>query len=196
MKYGDLFKEKKIKYIMKLVPFLINTVIAPHGITDIGHSIITDNSNNLLKIYGINFAITNLLINNLENNNLMTILLLSSTIIHFRYDFPKISFNNYQIPRYLLVSVSLLLFHAINSDLLIYYMVLFHVPNHFKLNDFHIRKLKLFNILIYFFTGALCLYIDNNYHEVFNNINIINNIESIIISHVLYQEKYIMNENK
>ena len=49
---------------MKLVPFIVNTLIAPHGITDIGHCLITNNSKNLLKIYGINLTFTNIIANN------------------------------------------------------------------------------------------------------------------------------------
>ena len=194
MKFGDLLKEKKEKYNMKLVPFLVKTVIAPHGITDIGHSIITNNTSNLLKIYGINFGITNLVIHNFDNNYIMTFFLVLSSIIHFRHDFPRINLNNFEIPRYLLACTSLLLFYVLNPDLLIYYMVFFHVPNHFKLNHFHIEKLKIFNVFMYFGITLLCFYLDTNYHEKLNNISIIDNIESIIISHVIYQEKYIINK--
>lgn len=194
MKYGDLFKEKKIKYIMKIIPFLINTVIAPHGITDIGHSIVTENSNNLLKIYGVNFGVTNLIINNLPDQNIMIYLLLLSSVIHFRYDFPELKLNNFEIPRYLLASITLFFISIINSDLLVYYMIFFHVPNHFRLNDFHIKKLKFLNIFLYFLTGLLCVYLDSNFHDKLNNLNIINNIDAIIISHIIYQEKYVLNK--
>lgn len=174
---------------MKLILIARNLIIAPHGITDIGHSILTKNTNSLFKIYGSNFLVTNIISKHKYSYQIMNVLLFVSTVIHFRHDIPKITFNNIFIPRY--IFIILLLGFTINyPNYLIYYMVLFHVPNHFKLNNFHIKKMKFFNILLYFLFGLLSFTLSNRIN--FDNILLKNYIISIIFSHVLYQEKYVI----
>lgn len=179
---------------MKIIPFIINTVIAPHGITDIGHSLITNNSKNLLKIYGINFTFTNLIININHLNDLMIYNLFLFSIIHFRHDFKNININNLIIPNYVLSFITLFILNNMNSDFLIYYMALIHVPNHLNLNNFHIKKLLNLNVFLYIFTSIFCLYSYDNFNEFLNNEIVVNNIISIIISHIIYQELYILND--
>ena len=71
-------------------------------------------------------------------------------------------------------------------------MTFIHIPNHFKLNNFHIKKLKILNFFLY--TGLIFIFSFNKF-DVLNNIYILNNIISIILSHVIYQEKYILTNN-
>jgi hypothetical protein len=178
---------------MKLIPFLTKIIIAPHGITDIGHSILTKNSINLLKIYGINLSLTSL-INQLQNSiDISNILLLGFSIVHFRHDFPKSSIFNIQIPKYIYSSLFLVSLNYVSSELLFYYMLLIHVPNHFKLNNFHIKDLKFFNIFLYFLFGLFCFQFDT---QLLNDENNLNFVKSIIISHILYQELYVLQNNK
>ena len=174
---------------MKLISIARNFIIAPHGITDIGHSILTKNTNNLCKIYGSSFLVTNLISKYKYSHEIMNILLFISTVIHFRHDIPKISFNNKFIPRYLFV-ILLLGITICYPNYLIYYMVFFHVPSHFKLNNYHIKKMKFVNILLYFLFGLLSFTLSNTIN--FDNILLKNYIISIIFSHVLYQEKYVI----
>lgn len=176
---------------MRIIPFLTKVFIAPHGITDIGHSIITNNSVNLLKIYGINFTLTNIF--NQYSFDILNLYFVLSTLIHFRHDMPTLFFDNIQVPRYLLISCLLLLFYNFrntNQDFILYYMIFIHVPNHLKLNYFHISKLKSMNFILYLLFGLISLNIDLNF-ILYNHI-ILNYIKSIIISHVLYQELYVL----
>lgn len=171
---------------MKIIPFMKNMIIAPHGITDIGHCILTNNSINLVKIYGINFIIAKF--TDISNNNLfhniINLVFIYSSIIHFRHDFPKIRINNKIIPKYLFSTI-LIIISLFNVNLLIFYMSFIHIPNHFRMNIYHIKKLKILNIILYFLIGILCFNL--NYIEL-NNI-----FKSIIISHIIYQEKYVQN---
>jgi hypothetical protein len=68
---------------MKLIPFLTKIVIAPHGITDIGHSILTNNSMNLLKIYGMNFSLISIINQLKDSRDISNILLFGFSILHF-----------------------------------------------------------------------------------------------------------------
>ena len=181
---------------MKLIPFLLKTVIAPHGITDIGHSIYEDNQDKLWKIYGINLTCSNIFMNQLNNNHLIDIILVISSIIHFRHDFPSISYDNKIIPKYFFSIFIIFTSIFINNDYLIYYMALLHVPNHFRLNNFHIKELKIFNFSLFILLGLLFSYIDENYHFILENKSILTNMKSIIVSHVIYQETYILNKNQ
>jgi hypothetical protein len=180
---------------MKIIPFLTKIVVAPHGITDIGHSLKTNNSIDLLKIYGINFTFTNI-INNFDfSNNIVNIYLILTTIAHFRHDFSfiNIDINQIKIPRYLYSTLALIIFNYINQELIYYYMLFIHVPNHFRLNNFHIKEFKSLNFFLYFLIGFICLKIDVDF--ILNNQNILNYIKSILISHILYQEYYVLNKN-
>ena len=181
---------------MKLIPFLLKTVIAPHGITDIGHSIYEDNQDKLLKIYGINLTCCNIFMNQLNNNHLIDIILIISSIIHFRHDFPAINYGNKLIPKYFFSMFIIFTSIFINNDYLVYYMTLLHVPNHFRLNNFHIKELKILNYSFFILLGLLFLYIDENYHYILENDFILTNMKSIIVSHVIYQETYILNKNE
>lgn len=176
---------------MKIVPFLTKVIIAPHGITDIGHSILTNNTKNLLKIYGFNFTLTNLItnINYIKSNSIMNILLIISSFYHFKHDIKNLKINNINISNYILFFI--IFFSLLKPELLIYYMTLIHIPNHFKLNNFHIKKFKILNLFLYI--GLILIFYSNNFN-ILDNIYILNNLISIIISHVIYQEKYILNK--
>jgi len=181
---------------MKIVPFLINKVIAPHGITDIGHSILENKSTNLFLTYGINFTFTNLIINPLYMHDFMNVYFYIFSIMHFRHDFPKIKIYQFEIPRYISISLLLILFTIIKPELIILYMAFIHVPNHYSLNNFHIKKKKILNIILYILSVLICTTLYYNNQELLNNINVINNLKSIIISHIMYQEKFILNNEK
>ena len=171
---------------MKIVPFLSKVIIAPHGITDIGHSILTNNTKNLLKIYGLNFTVTNLItkINYINSNNIMNFLLIISSFYHFRHDIKNLKINNITVSKYIILFF-IIFSSIIYPELLVYYMTFIHIPNHFKLNNFHYKKFKILNIFLYI--GLIFIFYFNNF-DVLNNIYILNNIISIIISHVIYQE--------
>jgi hypothetical protein len=68
---------------------IISTIIAPHGITDITHSIQENKIKELLSIYSIT-NIANYYISYVNNNLqlLLNISFLYFSIIHFRHDMP------------------------------------------------------------------------------------------------------------
>lgn len=176
---------------MKIVPFITKSIIAPHGITDLSHSILTNNLNNLIKIYGINFSITNLIINRFQNPYLINSILLFSSVLHFNHDFNNYIYFNNKYNSFILLSIILFL-SVKNNLLLFFYMIIFHIPNHYKINMFHIKKLKKLNIILYLFITLIIFYLDINHKYLYFNKFFINNIKSIIISHILYQELYIL----
>lgn len=184
-----------------LTKFIINTFIAPHGMTDLSHSIMTNNYSNLLKIqFGtLGFAT---ILNTVHLENINDILFLITTCIHFRDDFAVIKYKNVEIPK-LLTSSSFVIFClvidklplsiTIGTDLLLLFMTFIHVPNHYKNNFKHIEKDFVLNFLILFFCAFFISSIDNLHPELLYDNNVLTFIKTIVISHVIYSEKYIKN---
>ena len=180
---------------MKLIKFLRDVIIAPHGVTDISHSIQTNNKFNLLAINGLMIGSTNLIINEYNLNNIIDFIFLTSSIIHFRHDMPNIIINNQKIPNYLLCFILLLGIYFLNSDFIIYYMVLFHVPNHYNLNKSFVLKDLNFNLILISLVAMVSVYFDFYLCNEYIDNDIYNLIKAIIISHVIYQEKFVLNSN-
>lgn len=178
---------------MKIIKFLRDVVIAPHGVTDISHSIQTNNQFNLLSINSLLIGSTNFIINEYRLDNMINIIFLISSIIHFRHDMPNFKINNIDIPRYILCSLMFISIYFLNHELIIYYMLFQHVPNHFKFNEKFIKNDLNLNIFLLSFVSIICLYFDYNLGMEFNNIDNLNLLKSLIISHVIYQEKFVLN---
>lgn len=164
---------------------IVKNIIAPHGITDIIHSV---NNNTTKKLLFINSATCSSSIffnNDLFYDNGINIIFLLTSIIHFRHDMPYIS----NIPRYIISSILLLSIYY-NHDIFYLYMTCLHVPNHYKFNYKYIKKNIFINIfLIGLFTYGINI-LDNYilYTSFIRNI-----IKNIVISHILYQELYVHN---
>lgn len=168
---------------------IISNIIAPHGITDLTHSIQENKIKELLSIYSITNMASYYIsyINNIQLSSLLDISFLCFSIIHFRHDMPII--NN--IPKY--VWSCLLLYTSIiyNYDIFIVYMCISHLPNHY-LSNWNYIKHKWLNSILILVTTISCHFISHNYLDVImNNIFYINIIKSIIMSHIIYQELYI-----
>lgn len=189
---------------LNLTKFLIKNIIAPHGVTDLTHSIQTNNVENLLRLEVLNLGFCELMTNVFHFNNFYDIVFFLFTSIHFRYDFPNITYNNIKLPKYFssasyificLFLDKILPFH-LGFDFLLYYMSFIHVPNHYKNNWFHIDKEFTLNLLVLSFTIVLINAIYQYYPSNILNDDFVNIFKSIIIAHVLYQEIYIFEKKK
>ena len=170
---------------------IITGIIAPHGITDLSHSIQENKVKELLSIYSIT-NIGSFCISQFNDNIklLLDISFLSLSIIHFRHDMPVI--NN--TPKYLWSCLLLYISIIYNYDIFMLYMCLSHVPKHYLTNWKYIKKNKWFNIILITTTTILCYLLGNNYLDlIINNIFYLNIVKSIVISHIIYQELYILN---
>ncbi len=166
-------------------PFYFITMtqlIAPHGITDLFHAKSTDNVKNMVLIYTSVPVLGEILhINHLDNSWLCIMIL--SSIIHFQNDF---HFLNERY-RYFVSLLLITMFVKYESLISFFgYMITIHLPNHYKsswpfIKD-DLRLLSSLLIGLISFNTIELKTIDTD------NINI---VYSIIIAHVLYQEKYI-----
>ena len=186
---------------MKLAPFIVKNIIAPHGITDISHALMTNRNKELFLINLFNVGFVETIVTPLNLSNQYDILFFIATIIHFKNDFSNIKIKNLVLPRYVSSALFIIACLFINKiipynlgyDMLLGYMTIIHVPNHYRENWFHIKKDLILNFLIIMFTIAFFNGISDSFPDLMDSLYTINAGKAIIISHVFYQEKYIKN---
>ena len=164
---------------------IISTIIAPHGITDIIHAKHYNKLNNLLFLNTGMITSSYILINN-NLDNILNSIFICSSIIHFSHDFNFNKKINLSIS-----SILLLLSIYYNYNIFFIYMIFWHVPKHYNLNYKYLKKNKIQNLLFILFTTiimySICKLIPE--HILFTKIFDIS--KGIIISHIIYEEKYI-----
>lgn len=162
---------------------IITNIIAPHGITDIMHSVNNNTTKQLLFINSATCSSSIFFNSDFYYNNGINIIFLLTSIIHFRHEMPFIS----NVPRYIISSILLLSIYY-NHDIFFLYMACLHVPNHYKMSYKYIKKNLLINIfLIGLFTYGIIILDDN---IIYNSL-IINIFKNVVISHIIYQELYV-----
>ena len=181
---------------MNLKNFLIKNVIAPHGMTDLTHSLIYDNYDKLLKIQLATFTISELLTNTFHQNNILDFIFFATTVIHFRKDFNKINLDIPNVLKSFIFIITCLYIdkiypYEIGIDILLLFMSFIHVPNHYKNNYKYIKKDPIFNFLLLLAFISFINSVDNLHPELLVNEQVFTIAKSIIISHVVYSEKYI-----
>lgn len=167
---------------------IISTIVAPHGITDLIHSIQSNTTKPLLYINSA--CATSSVVSSLHPNLELgyNIFFLFGSVIHFSHDYPK---TNNQILEVILSLATIISFTQCH-DLFYLYMTLLHVPKHYSSNWKYIRKNKEVNIclIILFTTGCFYTIID-----VFSQPLLFYRLyRGIILAHVIYQELYIHND--
>jgi hypothetical protein len=193
MKYSIIFQNRINKVLLNrnYPPFIINNIIIPHGITDISHSLHTNNFKNLICINICSYFCIDIF-SKMELNILLNFLFFYFSIIHFKNDFIIIKKKKIISTLFVmsLLFINRLFPFFIEIDIFLLYMSFIHVPLHYKKNWFHIRKKLLFNICSIFLTSIISnimfdkILLEKN-HYLFKF------IISIIISHIIYNEKYL-----
>ena len=163
----------------------ISTIIAPHGITDIMHAKQYNLTTELVQINGFGLVYSHVLHFTSPDVMLHTVFLLSS-IIHFRHDMPRI----YDIPRYIFSGLIISLF-SFFPILFFPYMVLLHVPNHYRMN-WNVIKTNVrhnFRLLLLFTIG--CYFGGEIIFDNFFTSYVIDIAKGVVIAHIAYEELYI-----
>lgn len=171
---------------MKLVPFLNGVITAPHGVTDLIHAYKYNNIENLLRIYTGSFIFTGIA-ETVHLHQVIDIFFITSSIIHFSHDFNVVS--NSRINKLLLSSILIASAPIIGVNNFSIYLLLFHTPRHYIKSWKFIKdkkKMLFLLILLFSFPGY---YIFDNINNL--NPNLLSITETIIISHIIYNEKYI-----
>ena len=174
-----------IPHLKPLFQKTISTIIAPHGITDIMHAKQYNLTTELIQINGFGLVCSHVLHFTSPGVVLDTIFLLSS-IIHFRHDMPRI----HTIPRYILSSLVISIFPLF--PVLFYpYMVLLHVPNHYRMNWNVLKNNIVSNLQLLLLFTIGCYFGGEVIFDNFFNSYIIDIAKGIVIAHIAYEELYI-----
>jgi len=189
---------KHIYNKMKIVPFVVKNVIAPHGMTDLTHSILTERVPQLMTINALTI-VGSKIITPFNKNILLDIIFVVSSIIHFRKDFPKIKIKFNTIPKWVACSCFLIgcVFtkYKINSELgvniFLAYMTFLHVPNHYRFNWKYIKKNILLNIFLLTSFPVLFNLILKYFQINVTGNGFANLMKAFIISHIIYDELYV-----
>lgn len=184
---------------MNLKNFLIKNIIAPHGITDLTHSVMNNNYEKLFEIQKTTLIFSEIVTNFFHANTFYDLLFFAATSYHFRNDFKNVFIEDIKIPKIITsvvfigtcISIDKIIPFEIGSDLLILFMSFIHVPNHYRNNWKHIQKDPVFSYLVIFiFTCFINGATNFNEYLIFNE-QLLIFFKSIIISHIIYSEKYV-----
>lgn len=166
-----------------LIKHLTTSVIAPHGITDLVNAIEEDNMETLLKTYASTVA-SSYLLTEINMDSTLNFIFFILSVVHFRRDMPNIN----DIPRYAW-SFLFLQFSIINSPTLFFiYLTFIHVPNHYRLNWYTLKKNPKLSMGVVLLTTLLIEIFSKDFDSFMLNDSIMSVIKGIIMSHVVYEE--------
>ena len=172
-----------------ILKHLTTTLIGLYGITDIIHANNTNIMPELSQTYGSIIG-SSVIISQMHLTTLLDALFLIASIIHFRRDMPEIG----KIPKYVWSS-TLLFTTQTYPELFVLYMLAIHVPHHYKMNWEYMKQTPRFSVLLLIITSCIMGFMGNSI-DTNDNMDLIMTItKGIIISHIVYEEKYIFNES-
>lgn len=168
------------------------SLIAPHGMTDIIHA---KQFRHVLPLYNINIAsiIGSYILTKNNQEQIINILFVISSIAHFRHDIPTSISKRFffKIPKFILISIFLLYCVFQNPTMFFAYMSLVHVPRHYISNWRFIKDQPVNNISFMIICTFLFTLAGNKLNHYLDNIYFLNIIKGVIISHILYEEWFI-----
>ena len=167
--------------------YIITTIIAPHGITDLIHSVQHNTTNQVVTFNGASILTSSILSH--HNPECLNALFILSSVIHFRHDMPNLKF----LPDYIFSCLLLKSAIDFNHNILFVYMLISHVPNHYKTNWIYIKQNTHINISFIIFFTFFLTYIGLTYPYLYDSKMIFDISKGLVISHVIYNEIYIHN---
>ena len=191
---------------MNLRNFLLKTVISPHGVTDLQHSLIYGYTEDLLRIQVVSLGFSEITANLIHTPIILDAAFVAASCIHFRNDFTfisdKLNTKNIRISPVFLstifsmgcIAIDEVLPYAIGMEILVLFMGLIHVPNHYRKNAVHLSKDPILAFMLIMFTTALINGITEVDPSVMINFQALTVAKSIVVSHVVYSETYVDRE--
>jgi hypothetical protein len=166
----------------------MNTIIAPHGVTDVIHAIQTRNIPNLLKYYGGAIVCGEVCyMNHIEP--IWYSIFVATSIIHFRHDFDKILYIT--VPKPVSYGLTIAFLGIVNQQSLLWpfylYMLLIHVPNHYSKAWSYVKD---YPALLASFISIASVVSDMLLVETISN-EVWIAVLSIVIGHIIYEERFI-----
>jgi len=173
--------------MIPLFKHLITTVVAPHGITDLMHAAQHNTTAELVMLNGVS------VLGSLVLSDTAPLLLdgafIAASVVHFHHDMPEIKAVPTPVLSAALIAVSIV--H--DPSILMMYMVMLHVPNHYRTNlpyimndtEKNVGFIILFTMVL-FFGGQI-------FPWIYENEFAFDGAKGLIISHIVYNERHIYN---
>lgn len=157
-------------------------IIAPHGITDIVHAHVKQEYPRLVQCYAGSVS-TAMVLHELHLDAIVYAAFFALSVVHFRHDFKRAPWA--------CSALSLTTFIKMPLDFFFLYMVLVHVPNHYRTAWPYIKMAKMATA---FFVAVTGLWSDA---FLFNVVAAHPTcVASIVMGHVLYQEGLFFSRNE
>lgn len=187
-------------YIAKKV---ILGIISPHGSTDLIHATQNGLVPKLLQIQAANMAGFQLL-TQLHQETIIDCIFLLMSIVHFRHDIISLKQFSTNFWIIALFTIPEIVFHWVlfglqplnANDLFLLYMTFLHVPNHYYMSWNFIKKQKGETAFLLGLFTMLFLYFGETLNFSNMNIQVLALVKSFVVSHVVYNEKYIHNKKQ
>lgn len=174
-----------------LLKYYVPVIIAPHGSTDLVHAL---QHNHLISLYKIQSAsfVTSWFLTNMNKVPILDAIFIIASVIHFKRDIPKI----YNISRSFIACCILFMTNYYAPYLLNSYMILLHVPNHYISNWHYLKKTPYLSLASLIVNTIVIVTLFNKFYiSSINNPLIYAIVKSVIISHIVYQEMFVHNNN-
>ena len=169
---------------------LLTAVIAPHGITDIIHAAKHNATTELVAWNGASLVSSWVLSQHIPI--ILDEAFILASIIHFRHDMPVLGEGLLmRIPKYVLSGTLLFASIQYEPNILFGYMVLSHVPNHYRMNWKFIKDEPYQNIGLVVAFSLLLVFSGEYFPWMFDSQLLFDMSKGIIIGHIIYNEKNI-----
>lgn len=183
---------------------ILNNIIIPHGMTDFIHAKLHGQLPQLFSIYASTTVCSVLMTAFLQYPDHIHPFFLCASAIHFRTDMPafgqtRLSNTSVQWLQFLQSTLLVGLFGIThNIELFLLYMVLSHVPNHYRNTWSFIRK-DLFGTLLSITGCQFTIFLIEHIWGPIMKPDISNHIplpaQFGVIAHILYNELYVLTES-
>ena len=174
-----------------IVKHITNGVIAPHGITDMLHARCENKMKELTLTYGTTI-VSSYLLSDVGMGMAVNMLFFMLSVVHFRRDMPIIK----NIPRYIWSFLFLQYATTSNIELFFLYMVCLHVPNHYRLNWNYIKQNGKMSAVVIIGATVFLDWFGRDTYDLVVNDGFMSIAKGIVMSHVIYDEFFIFNDEK
>jgi hypothetical protein len=162
-------------------------IIAPHGITDWVHAEKHDAIPRLMQTYAYTTTAAEMA-RYLHQDWAVNLAFIAVSIAHFRHDMPKIGV----VPRYVWSAATLAFCIFGSPDAFLAYMVLIHVPNHYRIQWKYLKGDLVKSAALVFIATALFVLGEQTFDLATQSSSfqepILSIAKSMIMGHILYEE--------
>lgn len=174
----------------KFIAAAVSGIVSPHGMTDYIHA---KKFGYLQQLYKINLGIVSsgIVLNQFQLQHFVHYAFIVSSIIHFRNDMPSIPYKYNKSIQLMFSTIFVTSMHFVPPEYFVLYMLFIHTPNHYRIAWSYIKDNLEETLVLVLGIGFILSQLNfiENTPAVFLNV-----IQTLVISHIVYQEKYVFQE--